>query len=57
MKKGNVHGLQVNMHEKEYYDLFVYYKLKKYAAKDDDKRHDRGDPGDGAKYHGWWWSW
>ena len=38
------------MHDKECYGF--YYTVKKYAAKDDDKRHDRGDQGDGAKHHG-----
>jgi hypothetical protein len=27
------------------------------STKDDDQRHDRGDWGDGAKYHDWSWSW
>jgi hypothetical protein len=52
-----VHGVQLDMHDKEYYELFVYNKAKKYAAKDDDRRHDWGDRGDDAKYQEWWWSW
>jgi hypothetical protein len=56
-EKGNVHGVQVDMHDKEYYEILVYEKAKKYTAKDDDMHHDRGDRGDDAKYHEGWWLW
>jgi hypothetical protein len=56
-KKANIHGFQVVMHDKEYYERLVYEKEKKYVAKDDDRRRDRGDRGDDAKYHEVWWLW
>jgi hypothetical protein len=45
------------MHDKEYYEKLVYENAKKYAAKDDDMHHDRGDQGDDAIYREGWWFW
>jgi hypothetical protein len=56
-KKVNIHDVQVDMHDKEYYERLVYEKAKKYAAKDDDMHHDRDDRGDNAKYREGWWLW
>jgi hypothetical protein len=42
-KKANIHAVQVDMHDKEYYERLVYENAKKYAAKDDDMHHDQGD--------------
>jgi hypothetical protein len=55
-KKAKVHGIQVDMHDKEYYERLVYEKAKKYDVKDNDRRRDRGDRGDDAKYREGWWS-
>jgi hypothetical protein len=38
-----MHGVQVDMHDKEYYERLVNEKAKKYTAKDDDGRRDRDD--------------
>jgi hypothetical protein len=53
----NVHGVQVDMHDKEYYEKLVYEKEKKYAAEDDDMHRDQGDRDDDAKYREGWWLW
>ena len=39
------------MHDKECYDVLAYYKVEKYAVKDDDMRHVQDDQADDAKHH------